>query len=321
MGKKSSIRSLSQQLGLSPSTVFRALNSCGDVDLKTAARVREFAQQQGYAPPKRARIPRCALIFPDRPDYFWGEARRLFQKRLPTQFAGRFFLYSQLDDIDGFCSSLQDALSYEPSLLILAAPKHPAVLEMLRDLTVPIFFFGESVPLVNSFFFGSDSYEDGCCLGEVFSQRYSLCRSVLCFCSETVSQTAARRTEGFLSATPQLTVVAKLSLDCAGKPYAASVLARSIATAKSFDCVFCDTGVLPDLCCALDKCRIPNSVPCVGFENPAALAPYREGGRLGAVLVQNLEAQVDSCVAAVDRYLSSGVFPNQKMITVPSFVL
>lgn len=318
MEKKESLRSMSRQLGLSHTTVFRALNSCGNVDPATADLVRRFALEEEYRVPERNK-PKCVLVLPAKPECFWGKYRtRLWEmlKDLPI----RFFLYSSLTDGNGFRSAFSHACSLNPALAVVAATDRPAIREVLKEASFPIFFASESIPMINSFYFGSDPFADGYALGQAFSSRFPHCRSILCFHSEGSSSLAKQRTEGFRRGAPQLRLIRTHTVECTSKPYAASLLARSLAEAPSFDCVFCDTGILSELCLALNKCRIPPSIPCVGFEDSPALESYRKNGRNLLTSSQNLEGQVELCAKAVRNFLSTSNFPTQKNSVVSSLI-
>lgn len=318
MEKKESLRSMSKQLGLSHSTVFRALNSCGNVDPETADLVRRFALEEEYRVPERNK-PKCVLVLPAKPECFWGKYRtRLWEmlKDLPI----RFCLYSNLNDENDFLSAFSHACSLNPTLAVVAVPNRPAVREVLERASFPVFFASEAIPLINSFYFGSDPFADGYALGQAFSFQFPRCKSILCFHSEGGSSLANQRTEGFRKGASQLNLVQTSTVESISKPYAASLLARNLAEAPFFDCVYCDTGILAKLCLALDKCRIPLSVPCVGFEDSPILDSYRRNGRKLLISSQNLEDQVTFCAKAVREYLSDSKFPPKKYSMVSSFI-
>lgn len=319
MAKKESLRSISKRLGLSPSTVYRSLNSCGDVSSETSACVRQLVSDGENRVSKWSSLD-CAIILPSKPNHFWRTGRVLFDNALKG-LSHRFFLYADPTDEKGFCSAFFAASSLHPKLAIAVAPDLSTAREALTKSSFPIFFFNETFSLVNSFFFGSDPYADGYALGQAFVKQYPQCRALLCLRSEGVSSLSDARTEGFQTGAVGLNIAQTVSFDGFYKPYAASLLARNLAELPPFDSVFCDTGNLPDLCLALQKCRIPVSVPCVGFENSPLLDSYRNNGRPLLVSTQDMDRQVECCTSAVRKYLTARVFPDQKYNTIPSLIV
>ena len=317
MEKKTSLRDLSVELGVSPSTVFRALNGCGDVDARTEARIRAAAEERHYRLRQTSFSGECVCILPSVPEYFWGSVRRLFQEKTTRRL--RFFLYPSLGEKDGFLSCLASALECDPSLLIVAAPEDGSVRDALSQCGVPVFFFCEYVSMVNAFFFGSDPRADGSRLGDAVRERYPRCRRFLHLTLTERTPLSLARTESFFSRLPHAVVVDRLSIP-ENKPYLASLLARQISEVKHFDGVFCETGVLPAVCLALDKCRIAREVVCIGFEQAPSLESYRQSGRPILTLTQDLERQVSACIASAERYLQAGTFPDAKETFIPSLL-
>lgn len=317
MEKKTSLRDLSSELGVSPTTVFRALNGCGDVDARTEARIRSAAEARHYRLRQTSFSGECVCILPSVPECFWGSVRRLFREKATRRI--RFFLYPFLGEKDGFLSCLASALECDPSLLIVAAPEDDSVRDALSQCGVPVFFFCEYVSMVNAFFFGSDPHADGARLGDAFRERYPGCRRLLHLMQNEGTPLSRARTESFFSRLPHAVVADRLSIP-ENKPYLASLLARQISEANPFDGVFCETGVLPAVCLALDKCRIPRSVICVGFEQAPSLESYRQSGRPILTLTQDLERQVSTCITSAERYLQTGTFPDAKETLIPSLL-
>lgn len=319
MKKKESLRSISEQLGLSPATVYRALNSCGNVSSETSARIRCLARGGESLISGRRSPSDCAVILPAKPKWFWGQCHTRFLNRLEG-LAFRVFLYSGMDDEEGFRSAFTAATSLNPGIALVAAPDRSFVRDIVEKAPFPIFFFCESISSVNSFVFGADPFADGYSLGQTFSARFPHCRSLLRIRSGTVSSLSAGRTEGFRKGASGIERVRDLSFDGYSKPYAAALLARCLAEAPDFDCVYCDNGFLPEICLALQKCHVPLSVPCVGFEDSPALEQYRKNGRILLISSQDLERQVDLCVEAARTFLETSMFPDRKISVVPSVI-
>lgn len=316
--KKTSLRELSESLGVSPSTVFRALNGCGGVDPDTAARIRSFAQQQGYEIPSRGTAVDCVVILPYKPDYFWGEMRRNIVEELKSDNI-RVMFYSGLDDTEGYLAALEVTVSLAPRLLITAVSEDPEIRSAIEASGIPVFFLCEYFELKNSFFFGSNPYEDGVLLANSFARRFPHCKRVLNLFFGRRTGICVTRTEAFFKNTSLQTVGEILFPDML-KPYAASSLARAISASEPFDCVYCETGILSSICLALDKCHYDPSIVVIGYEDAPVCQKYWKSGRLGMVVRQDIQAQAKSCTQAAHRYLKSQIFPDQKIISVPSWI-
>lgn len=317
--EKSSLTALSEQTGASPSTVFRALNGCGGVTPEKAKEIRDLARKSGYIPPRtNAQTRDVAVILPEKPVYFWGKT----QKKLVVDppFTTRVFLFSCLNDTEGFLNALSLALGTEPRLIITAPPPEPEALGALSATGIPVFFFCEYRESVNAFYFGSDPVRDGETLAKAFSKAYPERRKVLLAGTGDTVGVVYRRTKAFfetLGAEP----FGAVRLSDALTPYASSLYAREIAEYSGYDCVYCEDGILPTVCLAMDKCHVPPNIPCIGYENPPGAAKYLESSRIALTLVQDTALQADECRRAAYRFLNTGVFPDAKNTFSPSILV
>lgn len=316
---KPSIKKLSELTGLNKSTISRALNHCGGVDAQTAAMVNRLARELGYVAPKnREESPSCCIVLPQNPDYFWSLAKeRLFAVLTEERVRFRAALYPMLTDEDAFFSALDAMIALHPQLILAAVPAFPAAVDRVRKLSeeIPIFLLGERLDIANVFYFGSDRRSDGRLLGQTFQKAYPDKRRVLII--DSIQDRA--RTDEFLAACPALKPVGRLEND-EWNNSASSLLARRIAAeyAGEFDCVYCSTGLLPLVCLAMDKLKLPPDIVCVGYENPPGNAKYIASGRIGPVLCQDIAQQSELCARAAARFVRERVFPGQKYTFIPS---
>lgn len=87
----------------------------------------------------------------------------------------------------------------------------------------------------------------------------------------------------------------------------AAELARELAATYGgkIDCVYADTGILPQVCLALLKTRLPGII-CLGYENPKQNSEYFQAGMLVGVMEQDIRQQGRACMEAACAYVTTG---------------
>lgn len=318
MKDKVSLRRLSDELGVGASTAYRALNGCGGVDPCTAEMIRARAKQQSYSLPSSERVD-CALILPETPAYFWKAVAKDLSAQM-SDLSVRLFLFSGMTDLCGAVYALETATKLSPAVIVAALPQDRKISALLEESGIPVFFCFERFALKNSFFFGSDASGDGAALADALSERYpSLCAPLVLRFDREPEIFNTRRTAFLSRFSPEK--IRYLSVGDPHCPYAASVLARQLSADPGFDFIYCGTGILPTVCLAMEKCRLPKNIVCVGFEDAPGNRPYLNSGRLAAVADQDLAKVSEVCAAAVRKYLFSHTYPDRKSVQIPSRIL
>ncbi len=320
--KHISVREIARQLGVSTSTVSRALNYRDGVTAQTAEAIRRAAREMGYdAPPKAP--PFCGVVLPYKPQYFWGIMCRslceaLQRNRVPYQTAMYPIISSQ--DLQSFFSALDTVVNMSPRVLVVSAPNCARAKERLREISarIPIFLLSEDLGDGNFYYFGNDAQQDSITLAEAFQTAFPHKKRMLVIDREQY----ALQTVSFLSACPHVQIVHRLDLP--DWHYSSSaILARRIVqeVTQSFDCVYCGTGALPKVCLALDKLKVDPRTICIGYENPPGNAKFFENGRISMSLCQDIVGQSELCALAVNEFYQTGRLPRQKANHVASRVV
>ncbi len=321
--KNITIREIAQQLGMSKSTVSRALNYEARVNFETAETIRRAAKEMGYHLPQQGQVPFCGIVLLGKPKYFWGVVcqslcEALRRSDVPHQVA----IYPMIDpkDLSSFFSALDTVVKMKPSVLVVSAPNCAEVKVRLQEISVhiPIFLLSEDLDDHNFFYFGSDGKQDSIELAEAFRKTFPDKKRMLVIDMEHYGL----RTSTFLSACPELQVVHHLKLP--NWHYSrAAILARHMAQemTEPFDSVYCSTGELPEVCLALDKLKVSSDVVCVGYENPPGNAKFLENGRIGVILCQDVVAQSELCAKAVIRFKETGRLPDRQYNYAASHVV
>ena len=96
-------------------------------------------------------------------------------------------------------------------------------------------------------------------------------------CAEANHRTERRNAgfwDGVRTFAPQSHLVGAIAANLESKTVAAE-LARELAATYGgkIDCVYADTGILPQVCLALLKTRLPGII-CLGYENPKQNSEY-----------------------------------------------
>ena len=137
-------------------------------------------------------------------------------------------------------------------------------------------------------------------------------RILMVRCAEANHRTERRNAgfwDGVRTFAPQSHLVGAIAANLESKTVAAE-LARELAATYGgkIDCVYADTGILPQVCLALLKTRLPGII-CLGYENPKQNSEYFQAGMLVGVMEQDIRQQGRACMKAACAYVTTGQRP------------
>ena len=160
---KQSIAEISQKSGKSASTVSKVLRNCPGVDYETRQAVRLALGEDAPYERSRSRGDRggICVILPDNPKFFWKRALSALEGKEGTVKIYSAIYRDREDREVARC--LSEAIEEGVSAIILAAcPGESVRRELLRlSQKMLVIQLCEYTPIPNSFFVGSDFYEDG----------------------------------------------------------------------------------------------------------------------------------------------------------------
>lgn len=330
--KKTGVEEISRRTGVSIATVSKALNNCGGVDARTKEAVLKAAAELEYAPPQKARVGRrqgwrIGIAMPINPYYFWNEAIR-GMKEAAEERGGPLPVFSLFANMASEKDALYclDYLTDLPvDLLVVTPPAYPSVEEKLRGIarSIPLVFFNETASVSALFYAGANFYQDGMRLARACGEDIRRHPGILAVgCGEMAM--VRRRDEGFrqelASLVPEAVWVGEVEVDGMAVPALSARLARDIwnTYGQGFRSVYVSSGILPQVCLALQKLKRLDDVAVFGYENPAGNDAYIRGGAITAVMEQDMAGQGRRCLEAVYAYLEEGRLPDNRRLYVPS---
>ncbi len=352
--KQEHITHISKQLGISKSTVSKALRHCSGVDSDSRQRILSAAKQYCSAADSS-----CAIysILPDTPSFFWKTMLRGLadgtkdHDRIPAgaEDADLFMkcnVYTHMRDEETVLLYLEEAAARNAKVLLIACAMTSKVTKALSDLRAGrlILFLSEYYPLTNAFYVGCDAYRDGAEMGKQLlsmwnakhpmetGQSAAAENSPLCFyLSFSENPNIDSRLRGFLHTlrTERPAVMqhlCELPLDPQAmrspKTLPAYLASRLTKTAEMYSdtrpiFLYAPMG-LPQLPLAVQKARLQSRT--IGFFHDCGYTAAAGDAPFPILLCeQDVYAQGLTAARAAMRYIETGgEHPETKSIYVPS---
>ncbi|MBR2353913.1 MAG: LacI family DNA-binding transcriptional regulator [Clostridia bacterium] len=313
---KQSMTEIANRSGKSVSTVSKVLRNCPGVDYETREAVRA-AVCAGEPLASRREGNGICVILPDNPKFFWNRALAVLGGKNETLKIYSAMHRDREDREVSLC--LSQAVEAGVSAVILAALPGEELREELARLAdrMLILQLCEYTPIPNTFFVGSDFYEDGLALAEAVRFDGGQCPTVGVL-RPNGSVSAIERVRGFSDGLGDCAEILMIDPPEASALYA-SHLARTIdGSGKKLDYLFGFDGVTASACDALYKLKDRMDCRYIGFEFPPTAQKHWENGRIAALAIQSPETQMRKALSLANRYVESGIFPDEKFTRLPS---
>lgn len=299
------------------------MRHCGGVDSVTRQRilsenpVRDYRQGQ-YA---------IYCILPDVPHYFWKDALRgMMENQLP-EVPTKYNVYTKLGDTEAVMVYLEEARCLKPQVLILAAVLTEGLLEKLTDLmeNTMVILLSEQEKLVNSFYVGSDAFQDGFRMGELYCAQFR--DRPLIYLSADGGRNIQLRLDGFRTAVgkrdPELLKRVKMLPvayeEMIYKRCAPANLALALSQVMDPSVVYClyiPWGV-PQLPVAIGKVR-KSGEPMICLTHDAGTSQRHCASDYVISCNQDLYAQGKAAMQAANRFVRERMYPAKKYLFLPS---
>lgn len=326
MNNNGSIADIAKKLHVSTAMVSRVLRHCGGVDSQMRQRI--FAEAEHLV---RADWGECAVytILPDVPRYFWQPLREGLSDELQaSEIPFKSNIYTRVRDESIVLRYLDEAERLNAWVIILAADVTPAIHQRLESIVKKnrlIILVSEYHELINSFYVGSDSYQDGYALGEYYASHFAD-RSLLMFTcpGHSISE---QRLEGFsdalrrscpemLNGAVRIKLEKQIFSDLKLLPSKLAPLLMEAAKPYEQLCIYSPLGI-PQFPLAIVKAKLTNRVVCLcqdSYTNP-------DDTRIAVPMIscnQDNYAQGKTAAKLAVDFCRSGQYPDRKMIYVPS---
>jgi len=303
---------ISKESGRSISTVSKVLRGCPGVTEETRNEILRVADRLKH-PTDVGDTKKICVILPDNPKYFWKPAREAISEFEDAVSLRIYSAIRQGTDSDVIARYLKEAVSAGARAIILAARPDEKLRLLLTEYAnrVLILQMCEYVDVRNTFFVGSDGYCDGKRLAAAIptNENRSIRVGILNGDDAYISE---RRIAGFLDGLPASVAVYHVTNPPVSELYSAHLAREIDRVGVALDYLFCYDGVTASACEALHKLRGKMSARLLGFECEKRAEKHFKEGRIAALLIQHPELQMKTALSLADRYVTTGLFPDQK---------
>ena len=317
---------ITEQSRISKSTLSKTLRHCGGVDSETRHRILMENPVRKYSPGQY--VVYC--ILPDVPNFFWKEAfRGMMDHQLGGEVPVKYNVYTKLGDTETVLLYLEEAKRLDVRVLIIAAILEPSVRRILEEMVQDklVLFLSEQEDLTNSFYVGSDAYQDGYAMGLRYAEEMP--ERKLMILSAEGGRNIQLRLQGFQDAIKgvdeQLLHRGKLLqvthdeliFKRSAAANLAAVLAETVDGSSNY-CLYIPWGI-PQPQVALKKLRLgEDRILCLCHDADYTL---REQARQTVISCsQDIYTQGKIAIQTANRFVQSRFYPEQKRIFVPSIL-
>ncbi len=316
------IHKIADATNTSVATVSKVINHCYGVSSELRERV--FLQSDklvGKQTPKKPVM--IYVIIPEVPNFFWN--CELLSPKNP-EITIKYNCYSRLGDDNTVIRYLNEAISLNADVIIIATQNNAEIENTVRNLANDklIIFLTEQHNIVNTFYVGSNPEKDGEILAENVLKHHDRSSKMLVLrdISPNKNTNSSSRFNAFIK-----TVDNKIAFDVfnialkIGSPSFASSIAMALSPAfekEHYSSIAFFNGFAPNVCCAIQKLKLPYKVNCFGFENSPQNQKWADAGFLKVVISQNFKEQLETALAFAEQYIKTQNYPNQKYTFVNS---
>ena len=335
-GSKSArgIQSIAEGLGISKSTVHRALHNQGRVDAETRARVLRLAEETGYKPNLAARdlrlnrhfrvsvhLPSTIAAFFDCLREGIEEGATLFRSVLEVEYHSYRRSGARLQaDLNAALKSGVDG--------IIAVPANSA--QMMQFVTkakaakVPVIFVSTDVPESGRLSAVTPyPYFAGCMAAEVLSVRMKKRSHVVLLAGDLKNSNQAEKIRGFTATLAQSKLGLRTTVietrDVPEKAYECMVRCTR-ETSNLGGLYVTSANSVPALRALRDAGRL-RALPIVTTDLIPELVPYLREGIVDATVYQCPEEQGLLATRAMYHYLTEGQMPPSNLSVIPQLVM
>ncbi len=301
------ISELARTLGISASTVSKAVNHCAGVGSELRERILTEAEKT-MVTSKKSADGSVYVILPEIPSYFWKKVSKALNGALSARnIHAKFNLYSGLGDAFPVERYLDEAEALSARVVIVAA-KYPGLDVRLEELaaTRAVFSFLEETAAKNVFYFGSDRHADSRALGKAVAEAHPEVERVLAVGNDEVRLAGLQVGLGEKQMIPLSQSRARQAWEPAREIY-------DIYGKTPFGAVICLDGNTPRTAAALKKCGL--ALPLYGFESPPPDARYSAPA---GEMCQDISATAERVAAATEQFLHLSLLPDTKRTLIPS---
>ncbi len=314
--KSKNVTQIAKKIGRSKATVSRVMNNCPGVDSAVREEILEILRAESEQAPVGDAVD-LNIILPDNPKFFWQNAMKTVSD-YPSECSKRVHSYSYNYRGRVLKSYLDQIEQVGARAMIFSGFPDDELRERMERFSDQhlLIQLCDYTRIKNSFFVGSDFYGDGKHLGELLLEQERGNDCHIAVLQRQNSYSGMQRVKGFLDAVSGNARITLIDEPTEVSLYS-SYLAREIDKLPTLVThIFSPSGLTVQTCDAIRKLK-GRHIGCIGFENPPRAKEYLENGTIRALAVQDVSAQIRCAMELAERYLKTGVCPDEKFTFIP----
>lgn len=305
---KKKLELISDMTGANKSTVSKAIRHCYGVDPLTREQILMTAKELGVEHNKPCSI---YFILPDRPVKF---IEALIARILPEfgMDTAKFNLYPP-ESAFVLENYLENAKKSGARLAVIFIRPDDRQYEILKHYAkeIPMIFIFDSVDIQNTFFIGSDAFDDGRLLGMKASAANGNAVAL-----DDGSECSRARIKGFAEGFGREPLIIKLNADCTASEIARAINAADIGGIRI---IYAASASVREAALAAVKLGLRGKCKVLGHE--FGDTPFVNGDISGVEYVALCRAHEKICdelIGVLKRYAECRCFPDRKATVIPS---
>lgn len=319
---------IAAELGISRSTVSRALSGFPHVNEEVRQRIQEAAQRLGYRPNYAAQSMArgeellMGVVVYSRPKAYWDQVLRgvsLAQSQLHDYGVVVEQVVTDIARPEQQVQALKDLAAREAKAVVVA-PSAPDVLastiDSLTDAGVQVLLLNTDVPQSRRLcYVGSDYVQAGRLCGELLCRFLGGQGRVAAITYEDPGSMIAQKLTGLreeLSQFPGVQMLGPYKFSRVGEGVYEDTLA--LLAREKPDAIYMTYGQLEDVARAVEDAGLAGKVPVVGFDVTAEVIELLRRRVIWAVVGQAPEQQGLVCIRMLHDCLARGIAPKSGVI-------
>jgi len=310
--------SIAKKYDISKTTVSKAARHCGGVDTETRQLILDELKTINHSVPGHKNI---YCILPDIPRYFWHEMHLGIIENCSADISYKMNLYTKLSDEATILTYLEEAEQARPHVLIIAAVLTDPIRSKLKKMMkhTCVLLLSEFGNMVNTFYIGADSYDDGYHFGLMYNTKYTADKIIIL----TEDNNSQLRAKGFMDALgkPEQSFIRLPLTEVYVQKHAVSTLAKMISPYKdTANCIYSTFGN-PSLPLAAKKAGFTDSTVILAHDTFSQDGSAALPDGFSAVINQDVYSQGKAAVEAAEFFVRTMRYPVQKNTHIPSVIL
>lgn len=308
---KKAVSEISEELGLSASTVYNVISNRVPVSEKVRQSVAECAEKLGYDifTPSNGEHQcglRIVAAIPSMPSPFWnksvagiGDAMKKYDM---TGIDFRLVRFSKLRGEDETLRMLDIIEKMSPDACIVVPCSSDKVRDRLSSLSGKMLtaIIDEPLDCPGLFITATGNYaQDGTKAAEIISGFPIAKKKIVVIDTEVTTYERIKAFYDKCKSLPDIEIAGSVSVSGYSKTFASELSRKLASLGNGFNCIYVPSGLFGPVCLSVQKLGLGDCVYVVGHDASPSVTKYFENGFKGAVIRQDIYSQSFVAASAV----------------------